>query len=141
MIRKHNEKLTNPARALRKNMTRQEKRLWYDYLNTYPVRFYRQKVLGKYIADFYCANANLVIELDGSQHYTMSGAESDADRTAFLNGYGIDVLRISNYDVDTNFEGVCIYIDGIVRSRLEKQERAPASPDGVEEAAESACLP
>ena len=71
----------------------------------------------------------------------MRGAESDADRTAFLKGYGIDVLRISNYDVDTNFEGVCIYIDGIVRSRLEKQERAPASPDGVEEAAESARLP
>ena len=80
---KHNPKLTNVARMLRKNMTKEEKHLWYDFLRTYPVRFSRQKVLGKYIADFYCAEAKLVIELDGSGHYTEEGKQYDEERTAF----------------------------------------------------------
>ena len=120
MIRKHNPKLTNPARALRKNMTRQEKHLWYDYLRSYPVSFYRQKVLGRYIADFYCAKAKLVIELDGSQHYSEEGQRKDTERSEFLEEYGLTVLRFSNYDVDTNFEGVCLYIDSAVRALLEE---------------------
>ena len=92
--------------------------LWYDFLRSYPVRFSRQKVLGKYIADFYCAEAKLVIELDGSQHYEDRNIKKDADRTAFLEGYGLRVIRIPNNDVGRNFCGVCEYIDAAVKQSL-----------------------
>ena len=84
MQRKNNPALVSSARGLRQNMTKEEKHLWYDFLRTYPIRFSRQKILGRYIADFYCASLKLVVELDGSQHYEESGLEKDADRTAFL---------------------------------------------------------
>ena len=80
---KHNKQLVPFAKQLRKEMTKEERHLWYDFLRTYPVRFSRQKVLGKYIADFYSAEAKLVIELDGSQHYEDVNTEKDAERTAF----------------------------------------------------------
>ena len=80
---KHNKQLVPLAKQLRKEMTKEERHLWYDFLRSYPVRFSRQKVLGKYIADFYSAEAKLVIELDGSQHYEDGNAEKDAERTAF----------------------------------------------------------
>ena len=99
-------------------MTKEEKHLWYDYLRTYPVRFSRQKVLGKYIADFYSAEAKMIIELDGSQHYTTEGKEEDKERTDFLEKYGLKIIRISNMDVNRNFEGVCVYIDKMVRQSL-----------------------
>lgn len=86
------------------------------FLNTYPVKFTRQKILGKYIADFYCAKANLVIELDGSQHYEPEGIENDSKRTAYLNRYKIRVIRISNLDIKNNFEAVCQYIDEIIKA-------------------------
>ena len=92
--------------------------MWYGFLRTYPVRFYRQKVLGAYIVDFYCAKAKLAIELDGSQHYTEEGAAYDARRTAFLSEYGITVLRISNPDVERNISGVCEWIDMHVKEGL-----------------------
>ena len=81
---------------------------------SYPVRFSRQKVLGKYIVDFYSAEAKLVIELDGSQHYEDSNIEKDSQRTAFLKDYGLTVLRIPNNEVSRNFRGVCEYIDAAV---------------------------
>ena len=84
MQSKHNKQLVPFAKQLRKEMTKEERHLWYDFLRSYPVRFSRQKVLGKYIADFYSAEAKLVIELDGSQHYEDINAEKDAERTAFL---------------------------------------------------------
>ena len=115
---KHNHQLVPYAKQLRKEMTKEERHLWYDYLRTYPVRFTRQKVLGKYIADFYCAAAKLVIELDGSQHYENSGMTRDAERTAFLGGYGLTVIRIPNNEVSRNFRGVCEYIDAAVRQSL-----------------------
>lgn len=114
--RKHNSNLVAYARDLRKNMTKEERRLWYDFLNTYPIKFTRQKILGKYIADFYCAKANLVIELDGSQHYEPEGIENDNKRTAYLNRYKIRVIRISNLDIKNNFEAVCQYIDEIIKA-------------------------
>ena len=80
----YNKKLVDNARTLRKNMTPEERHLWYDFLRTYPVRFSRQKVLGRYIADFYCAEAKPIIELDGSGHYTEEGKQYDEERTAFL---------------------------------------------------------
>lgn len=106
------------ARELRKNMTPQERDLWYKYLRNHPLKFTRQKVLGKYIADFYCASAKLVIELDGSQHYEEKGLEADRERTDFLKSYGIRVLRIPNNAVTKNLRGVCDYIDGILNGTI-----------------------
>ena len=109
------------AKQLRKEMTREERHLWYDYLRSYPVRFSRQKVLGRFIADFYSAEAKLVIELDGSQHYEQSGIEKDTERTAYLSQFGLTVIRIPNNEVNRNFSGVCEYIDRIVKLSLEQK--------------------
>ena len=98
-------------------MTPWERRLWYRFLRKYPVRFYRQKPLGDYIVDFYCAAAKLVVELDGGGHYTPEAAEKDARRTAALEATGVTVVRIGNLDVDKNFEGVCEYLDRLVKER------------------------
>ena len=121
MNRKHNPELTAAAKILRKNMTKEERHLWYDFLRSYPVRFSRQKILGKYIADFYSAQAKLIIELDGSQHYEDGNAEKDAERTAFLEGYRLTVIRIPNNEVSKNFRGVCEYIDAAVKQSLSQK--------------------
>ena len=118
MQSKHNKQLIPFAKKLRKEMTKEERHLWYDFLRTYPVRFSRQKVLGKYIADFYSAEAKLVIELDGSQHYEDGNIEKDTERTTFLEGYGLTVIRIPNNEVSRNFQGVCEYIDAAVKQSL-----------------------
>jgi len=118
MDRKHNSAITHLAIQLRHNMTKEERHLWYDFLRTYPVKFIRQKVLGKYIADFFSPSANLVIELDGSQHYTEIGIEKDTERTAYLEQFGITVLRIPNNQINDNFQGVCLYIDRFVKEAL-----------------------
>ena len=125
MDRKGNPELVPLARNLRKEMTREERKLWYQFLRHYPVRFYRQKVLGKYIADFYCAKAKLVIELDGSQHYEEQGQEKDAFRTQYLEGYELEVLRIANNQLTENFEGVCTYIDWVVKQRVGENGTSP----------------
>lgn len=103
---------------LRKNMTKEERHLWYDFLRTYPVKFTRQKILGKYIADFYCAQAKLVIELDGSQHFDEKGLASDTERTEYLKQFGVTVIRIPNNEVDENFRVVCEYIDSVIKQSL-----------------------
>ena len=121
MQSKHNKQLVPFAKQLRKEMTKEERHLWYDFLRTYPVRFSRQKVLGKYIADFYCAEAKLVIELDGSQHYEDGNIEKDAERTAFLEEYGLTILRIPNNEITRNFRGVCEHIDTAVRQFLSQK--------------------
>ncbi len=118
MQSKHNTKLVPNAKSLRKNMTKEERHLWYDFLQDYPVRFYRQKVLGKFIVDFYCSEAKLVVELDGSQHYMPEEQASDAERTAFLEGYDLTVLRFPNNAVTQNFRGVCKAIDLAVKQRM-----------------------
>lgn len=97
-------------------MTKEERHLWYDFLRTYTPRFTRQKVLGRYIADFYCAQAKLIIELDGSQHYEEKETEKDKERTEYLEQYGITVVRIPNNEVNQNFTGVCEYIDNYINS-------------------------
>ena len=99
-------------------MTKEERHLWYDYLRNYPVCFSRQKVLGKYIADFYSAEAKMVIELDGSQHFEEKNKIQDEARTTFLEGYGLSVIRIPNDEVNRNFRGVCEYIDAAVKQSL-----------------------
>ena len=120
MDRKHNKNLVHNAKILRKNMTKEEKHLWYDFLRAYPIKFLRQKILGKYIVDFYCAEAKLVVELDGSQHYENNGIEKDKERTAYLEQYGIKILRIPNNQVNQNFIGVCEYIDSVVLQSLQR---------------------
>ena len=99
-------------------MTREECRLWYDFLKDYPVRFLRQKVIDNYIADFYCNKARLVIELDGSQYYEEKGLLYDRIRTERIESRNIEVVRIPNWDVNSNFDGVCEMIDMIVQKNL-----------------------
>ena len=118
MERKHNKMLTENAKILRNNMTKEEKHLWYDYLRKCPVRFSRQKVLGKYIADFYSAEAKMVIELDGSQHYEKENRIYDEKRTEFLEGYDLKVIRIPNCEINNNFEGICRYLDKKIEQSL-----------------------
>ena len=99
-------------------MTKEERHLWYDFLRFYPVRFLRQKVIDQYIADFYCHDARLVIELDGSQHYEELGRIRDKIRTERIESRGITVLRIPNSEINCNFCGVCEYIDLIVKEEI-----------------------
>ena len=120
MDRKHNKSLVPNAKTLRKNMTKEERHLWYDFLKDYPVRFTRQKVLGHYIVDFYCAKAGLIIELDGSQHFEPETLEKDEQRTDYLEQYGLSVIRIPNNEVMKNFRGVCEYIDIMVKQSLHR---------------------
>lgn len=118
MRRKHNKNLLCFARELRNNPTKEEKKLWYDFLNSYPIRFTRQKVLGQYIADFYCARAKLVIELDGSQHFTDEGLRYDQTRGEFLEEYGLEIVRIPNNEINDNSDGVCEFIDSVVKEAV-----------------------
>ena len=120
MDRKHNSDLTQKGKLLRKNMTKEERYLWYDFLKDYPVRFLRQKVIDNFIVDFYCHQAKLAIELDGSQHYTDKGQLHDSNRTKVLEHYGISVLLFSNKDIDDNFEGVCFVIDRAIKENMPK---------------------
>ncbi len=102
-----NPKLKPFAQKLRHEMTKEERHLWYDFLKPLPVTFNRQKVIGPYIVDFYCASAKLVIELDGSQHFEGAGTAVDRARDEYLAGLGLHVVRYSNLDVNQNFSGVC----------------------------------
>ena len=88
-------------------MTKEERHLWYDFLKGLPVTINRQKVIGNYIADFYCASSKIIIELDGSQHYEEKGIKSDKNRDDYFKNLGLTVLRYSNEDINHNFEGVC----------------------------------
>ena len=112
----YNKKNVMFAKELRKNATSEENHLWYDFLSKYEIRFQRQKAIGEFIADFYCHKAKLVIEIDGSQHYTKDGKEKDEFRTEVLEGYDLKVIRFTNRQVNENFYGVCKYIDKIVKA-------------------------
>ena len=107
MNKTHNQKLIKNAQLLRKNMTKEERHLWYDFLKLLPITVKRQKVIGNYIVDFYIASSKLVIEIDGTQHYQQKGMEHDKVRDNYLRNLDLIVLRYSNYDINTNFEGVC----------------------------------
>ena len=119
MSLKYNGRIIPLAKQLRSNQTPQERKLWYDYLTNYPIRFQWQKVIGYYIADFYCSKAKLVIELDGSQHFTEEGEDNDKIRTEILSQNGLKIIRFANNDVTNNFEGVCEVIDYEVKERLQ----------------------
>ncbi|MBQ9842108.1 MAG: endonuclease domain-containing protein [Clostridia bacterium] len=117
-MREYNRNNIPLAKLLRSNMTPWERRLWYEFLRIYPIRFQRQKAIGNYIADFYCAKARLVVELDGSGHYTEEKRSKDALRTKELEQRGVTVLRFCNTDVDKRFRGVCEAIDLAVKRSL-----------------------
>ena len=123
MERKHNASLTANARNLRKNMTKEERHLWYDFLRDYPVRFLRQKVIDNYIVDFYCHDAKIIIELDGSQHFENAGLKKDQIRTEKMQERDLLVVRIPNNEVNQNFRGVCEYIDMCVKARINEGSR------------------
>ena len=115
-----NKQLKGFSTRLRNDATKEERKLWYEYLRKYPVQFNRQRIIGNYIVDFYCPRAKLAVELDGSQHYEKRGKQQDDERTYYLNSNGITVLRFSNLDINTNLEGVCTVIDTEVKRLLRK---------------------
>ena len=125
-MKEYNKSNIPLAKELRKNMTPWERKLWYEYLRYYPIRFQRQKAIGNYIADFYCAKARLIIELDGGGHYTPEQMEADARRTAVLESMNLRVIRICNLDIDRNLRGVCEFIDTEVRKSLPQSPSATA---------------
>ena len=107
MNEKYNSKLTPNAKKLRKEMTKEERHLWYDFLKPLSMTVHRQKIIGNYIVDFYIATAKVVIELDGSQHYEPEHQECDKQRDAYLSAAGYKVLRYSNADINCRFQNVC----------------------------------
>ena len=127
---KHNKKLTTLAQNLRRNMTKEEKQLWYHFLREYPVRFRRQVTCGEYILDFYCAKAKLAVELDGSQHLEPDAMKNDEARTLFLTGIGVEVLRIPNNEIWHNLGGVCDAIEELVIYRIANIPH-PSNPDSL----------
>ena len=117
-----NSTLKGRSQVLRRNMTKEERLLWNCFLKKYPVQFRRQYVIGNYIVDFYCHQAKLVIELDGSQHYEPQDMEKDASRTKYLESLGLQVVRFTNLEVLQQFRGVCESIDTQVKKRFPRGE-------------------
>ena len=115
-MKEYNKSNISLAKVLRKNMTPWEQKLWYNFLRKYPLRFQRQKAIGNYIVDFYCAKAKLVIELDGGGHYSEQQTAKDEIRTKALENMDLTVIRICNTDIDRNFDGVCEDIDLTVKN-------------------------
>lgn len=113
------KKLKQRSSELRNGATKEENHLWYDFLRIYPIQFNRQRIIGEYIVDFYCSKARLVIEIDGAQHYEKEAMEYDEIRTKYLECFGLAVLRFSNHDIKTNFDGVCEAINTVIKSRIE----------------------
>lgn len=117
MINIYRPDLRKKAQVLRKNMTPQEKHLWYDFLRDYRPRFYRQKPMLTYILDFYCPKARIVVEIDGSQHYEEDAVLYDENRTQELREMGLKILRYTNLEVERSFEGVCQSIKAAIEGR------------------------
>jgi len=112
-----NHKMLPRAKELRKDMTPQERHLWYDFLRDYPVKIYKQRIIESFIADFYCASAKLVIEVDGAQHFSAEGRQRDILRSSVLEQYGLLVLRFTNHEIDTQFDAVCRQIMYAIEER------------------------
>ena len=119
----YDPRMRERVQELRRKMTPMEKKLWYSFLRSYPVKMYKQRAICTFVADFYCPLARLVIELDGSQHYTEQGMQYNAERSAVFEQYGVQVLRFRNQDVSAQFEAVCEQIHETVMNRLKELER------------------
>ena len=124
----YNPKLKPFSQKLRRDMTKEERKLWYRFLKTLPVTVHRQKIIDNYIVDFYIASSKLVIELDGSQHFEGRGTFSDKERDGYLASLGIKVLRYSNVDINRNFTGVCE--DILKNINTSSTASGPPSPRG-----------
>ena len=120
-IPKDNAKL-EAAKDLRRKMTPHERKLWYLFLRNYPIKIYKQRIIGSFIVDFYCYRAKLVIEIDGSQHYKGNGIAYDKERSAYLKSLGLKVVRYSNREITWNFKEVCEQIDGLIRERSAQEK-------------------
>ena len=107
MAYKYNPKLVSNAQKLRKNMTDEEKHLWYDFLKKLPITVNRQKNIDNYIIDFFISSKGIAIEIDGRQHKIEENAKADRKRDDFLNSLGISVLRYSNEDINKRFNIIC----------------------------------
>ena len=114
----HHDALLENARALRRNMTPWERKLWYLFLRGYPAKYYKQQIIGPYVVDFCCPRAKLIIELDGSQHFMPEGQSADARRTADLEAMGYSLLRFPNIEVDRHFPEVCEHIRRETEARI-----------------------
>ena len=128
----YDHKLIEYARQLRREATRQEKRLWYDFLSKYPIRFQRQKAIWTYIVDFYCHAVRLVIEIDGDQHGEPAAVSYDTQRTAFLERQGLKVIRFTNQEVDTSIDAVCCTINRVILERLTPDQAEAIKLPGTE---------
>ena len=123
----YNQNFITRSRNLRKDMTKVERKLWYCYLSKHPMRFLRQKIIDSYIVDFYCPKAKLVIELDGSQHYTEDGLKYDEHRTKVLMTYKLTVIRFANSEINNDFVNVCKVIDNKLAPFTERGILTPQS--------------
>ena len=112
-----NDAMLPRARELRRDMTPQERKLWYLFLRRYPVKVYKQRIIGSFIVDFYCASARLVIEADGAPHFTDQGLTRDGERDAILNSLGLQILHFTDHQIDTEFDAVCAAIDAAITAR------------------------
>ena len=115
MTKLRNEKLKNNSRKLRKEMTDEERKLWYGFLKRCSVQFYRQRVFERYIADFYCPSAHLIIEIDGAQHYEDDMIAADKIRDEYFYSLGLTVIRFSNLQINTQFDRVKNTIFELIR--------------------------
>jgi len=106
------------ARRLRRDMTPEERKLWYLFLRKYPVKFYRQRIIDAFIVDFFCERGKVVVEIDGSQHYEEEGRQADQERDARMRSLGLAVLRFSNREINREFDAVCENIRQTVQSRI-----------------------
>lgn len=122
-----NSAMLSRARELRREMTPQETKLWYQFLRRYPIKIYKQRIIESFVVDFYCSKAQLVIEVDGNQHFTAQGRQYDLERSGILARYHLEILRFSNQDVDLHFQQVCEKIDLTIQSRL-SEEGVPLRP-------------
>ena len=137
-----NPKLTKRAQRLRREMTNEERKLWYECLRDLPWRFRRQKVISKYIVDFYCAEKQLAIEVDGTEHREEKNLIKDRERTAFLNKLGVKVIRYSNKDIRDRFKNVCQDIynrveelpcsSGMNKIKIQEDIETSVKPNGTE---------
>ena len=118
----YNKKLAENAKTLRRNMTKEERHLWYDFLRKLPIMVHRQKTIGNYIVDFFVAEAKMVIELDGSQHFEPKGMQEDLVRDTYLKSLGLSILRYSNADINLRLGSVCEDI----WNRLQNFEKKPS---------------
>ena len=115
-----NKQLTGLARTMRKQPTDEEKKIWYGLLRYITPKFHRQKIIGNYIADFYCPKLKLVVEIDGGQHNSEESLEYDKIRTEYINEFGYEVIRIPNNDVSHEFNNVSLFILDFCKKRCKE---------------------